>query len=255
MTRTAIDDPWREGDDGPEPLEAWLAEGFERAEAESWRGWRFGLSAAHAWRRAGVTEALDAARWATARATPDTVGVWQAAGMDATEAVQWHEFGIEIDAAKRLKALGHGPNDVFAAGGPLSARGVARAPRRVAGFSMPGVPGPVMHSYAARQWFDDEARAWAREHVDAGDAQLWKQLGIRPHEAGRAIRRGLTVLAVVRDWWRAGIPFDEVADWLGAGLSADEAAAQRAKGITAEQAAALRALRDEPDDDERAPHP
>lgn len=69
----------------------------------------------------------------------------------------------------------------------------------------------------------------------------------RPAEAGRLTRQGHTAVNVVQDWWRAGIPLDEVAEWLGAGLTAEEAAAQRAKGITAEQAAALRALRDDPD--------
>jgi hypothetical protein len=66
-------------------------------------------------------------------------------------------------------------------------------------------------------------------------------------EAGRLTRKGITVFETVRDWWRAGVPIDEVADWLGAGLKPEEAADQRARGVTAEQAATLRALRDEPD--------
>ena len=49
----------------------------------------------------------------------------------------------------------------------------------------------------------------------------------------------------MKEWWRAGIPFDEAADWIGAGLSVQEAVEQRAKGITAEHAATLRALRRE----------
>lgn len=252
MTRTGVDNPWREPDDGPEPLAAWLAEGFDRDEAETWRRWRFTLSEAHAWQRAGITEALHAAQWSTARARPDTVGDWQAAGIDAVEAVQWHEFGFDLATAKREKAHGRGPTDTFQAGmhssmgSTVQLRAGPHGP--IGKFLTAGIPGQVAHSYMARQWFDDEAVAWASEHVDAGDAQVWKALGVRPQEAGRATRRGLTAIGVMRDWWKAGIPLDEVADWLGAGLTADEAAAQRAKGITAEQAAALRALRDEPDD-------
>lgn len=252
MTRTGVDNPWREPDDGPEPLAAWLAAGFDRAEAETWRRWRFTLSEAHAWQRAGIAEALHAAQWSTARATPDTVGDWQAAGIDAVEAVRWHEFGFDLATAKREKAQGRGPTDAFQHGRPSL---MASGPHLGAGPAGPfgkllavGIPGRVLHSYAFRQWLDDDAMAWASEHVEAGDALVWKELGVRPQEAGRATRRGLTAIGVMRDWWRAGIPLDEVADWLGAGLTAGEAAAQRAKGITAEQAAALRALRDEPDE-------
>jgi hypothetical protein len=50
-------------------------------------------------------------------------------------------------------------------------------------------------------------------------------------------------LTVIRDWWRAGIPFDEVADWIGAGLDARQAGAQREQGVTAADAAQLRAQR------------
>src|SRR4051794_2678072 len=89
---------------------------------------------------------------------------------------------------------------------------------------------------------------WAKAHVDAGEVALWKELGVRPREAARAVRAGLTAVAVVREWWGSGIPFHDVGDWFGAGFTAEEAAAQRAKGITAEQAAALRALRDDPDE-------
>lgn len=98
-----------------------------------------------------------------------------------------------------------------------------------------------------RQWFDDSAVAWAREGIDAVEAQLWKELGLRPAETGRLVRKGATVHQTVRDWWAAGIPIDEVSDWIGAGLKPQEAADQRARGVTAEQAAALRALRDQAD--------
>ena len=114
-------------------------------------------------------------------------------------------------------------------------------------FIEAGVARPLLHSYLLRQWNDDEAVAWAKEGIDAPEAQLWKALSLRPTEAGRLARQGSSVVNTVREWWRAGIPVDEVADWIGAGLTPVEAADQRARGITAEQAATLRALRDEPD--------
>jgi hypothetical protein len=104
----------------------------------------------------------------------------------------------------------------------------------------------MLHSYLARQGFDDAAVAWAKQGIDAAEAPIWEALGLRPNEAGRLVRKGATLAGTVRDWWRAGISIGEVADWIGAGLTPKEAASQRAKGITAEQAAALRALRDDP---------
>jgi hypothetical protein len=113
-------------------------------------------------------------------------------------------------------------------------------------FVEAGVPPQMLHSYLARQWYDDEAVAWAKEGVGGAEAPIWKALGLRPNEAGRLVRTGVTLADTVRDWWRAGIPIGEVADWIGAGLTPKEAVGQRAKGITAEHAAALRALRDDP---------
>jgi len=105
--------------------------------------------------------------------------------------------------------------------------------------------GVTMYSYLQQEWTDDEAVAWARHHIDADTARTWQSLGLRPAEAGRFIRRGLSPLAVARTWWQAGIPFDEAASWIGAGMSPEEAVEQRALGVTAEQAETLRALRDE----------
>ncbi len=109
-----------------------------------------------------------------------------------------------------------------------------------------GVPPQLLHGYMARQWFDEEAVAWATEGIDAAEAPVWKALGLHPNEAGRLARQGATLAATVSDWWRAGIPIGEVADWIGAGLTPLEAAGQRAKDISAEHAATLRALRDDP---------
>jgi hypothetical protein len=97
----------------------------------------------------------------------------------------------------------------------------------VQAFVEAGVPPQILHSYMARQWFDDEAVAWAKEGIDGAEAPVWKALGLRPDEAARLVRKGVTLAGTVRDWWRAGIPIGEVAGWIGAGLTPEEALRQR----------------------------
>ncbi len=58
-------------------------------------------------------------------------------------------------------------------------------------FVEAGVPPQMLHSYLARQWFDDEAVAWAKEGIDGAEAPIWKALGLRPNEAGRLVRKGV----------------------------------------------------------------
>jgi hypothetical protein len=96
-------------------------------------------------------------------------------------------------------------------------------------FIEAGVPPQMLYSYMARQWFDDEAVAWASEGIDAGEAPVWKALGLRPNEASRLARNGTTLAATVRDWWRAGIPIGEVAHWIGAGLTTEAAVWRRSR--------------------------
>ena len=100
-----------------------------------------------------------------------------------------------------------------------------------------------MHGYLQCGWIDDDAVEWARQGIEAHDAYTWFDLGLKPAEAGRLVLQGRTPGDVVREWWSAGIAFEEAAEWIGAGLSAAEAVEQRANGITAEHAASLRALR------------
>lgn len=266
MTRIGIDNPWRP-EDGPEPLEDWVRAGVPRDEAETWRNWRYRIKEAMAWRDAGVYGGLPAAQWSTARVTPSTVDQWRAAGIDATEAVSWHELGFGLGEATRHRAQGLTPAQAFdqqqAAVRQAGFSAARRARLRHAGRRFPPgdaiekfleemrtrqISGEVVHSYLTLQWFDDVAISWAKEGVEAVEAQLWQELGLKPAEAARLTRQGVTVLQTVREWWRAGIPLDEVADWIGAGLRPDEAADQRARGITAEQAATLRALRDDPEE-------
>jgi hypothetical protein len=242
--------------DEPLNLNSWLEAGFSADEARAWCRRRIPLRLAIAWQEAGVLTGLEAAGWAAAGIGPDGVGAWRAAGIDATRAVRCREMGYDLAKARELKRRGVSPEQEFAQ--HVVARGGAPITTNPAGPVLEalrdaGAPPQVQRRYALAQWFDQEAIAWARQGVDAVDARLWRDLGLRPAEGSRLTRQGCAPMQVIRDWWRAGIPYDELADWLGAGLTADEAAAQRARGITAEQAAALRALRDTGDDPEPPP--
>jgi hypothetical protein len=231
--------------DEPSDPADWVAAGFTEQEATVWRRWRITLQTAVAWRRAGVQDGLRAAQWTIAKVTPQTVGDWRATGLDATDAVRCHEMGYDLAAARDLKRRGLTPEQAFAQG--------HRAHRRVAmvgrgggafgRFQQAGVPPQVMHTYLMINWIDEQAVAWAKQHLPAEIARQWQELGLTPAEGGRLSKAGRTPAEVVREWWRAGIPYDEVADWLGAGLTAQEAVEQRSRGITVEHAAALRALR------------
>ena len=88
------------------------------------------------------------------------------------------------------------------------------------GLHEAGVDPRVIHSYAQHQWTDESAVAWAKQGIEANEAYMWHELGLKPAEAGRLELLGRTVGDVVREWWTAGIPFEEFADWIGAGLSA-----------------------------------
>ncbi|HET9257390.1 MAG TPA: hypothetical protein VFO16_19615 [Pseudonocardiaceae bacterium] len=237
----------RDFDHPPEDLTAWLRAGLRRVEAVQWRRWRFTLEEAQAWRASGVMVALTAAQWRTAAVTPGTVDQWRAARIGPGEAVRFHEFGVDLPRAARIKASGGGPESVFPRSqppqilrGPYQHGDTQTAWRR---FHEAGVPGPVMQGYITSQWWDDKALAWARHGISAEHARIWASLALRPAEAAELAEAGRTPEDVIAEWWRAGIPFDEAADWIGAGLTAAEAVEQRAAGVTVEQAAALRALR------------
>jgi len=262
LTRVGAPEP---DDNEPEELDVWLTAGFEAENAEGWRQWRFRIAQAQAWMAADVTEGLRAAQWSTAGVVAGTVQAWRDAGIEAPEAVRWHEFGFGLEAARAEKAKGLGPARAYAkshwtgraASAPVSR--VVLPSRGYAGALMAAPPDPVrrllesgadrnlVHGYLQHQWFDDEATAWALQGIEADDAYSWYELGLTAAEAGRLTLQSRTPGDVIFEWWGAGIPLGEVADWIGAGLSATEAVEQRSRGITAEQAAALRALRQDDD--------
>jgi hypothetical protein len=201
---------------------AWAKEGIDGAEAPVWKA--LGLRPGEAGRldRVGATLA-------------GTVRDWWRAGIPIDEVAGWIAAGLTPEQAFRERP----GRDTARVLSGRSGRGRAQK------FAEAVAPAPALRRHMARQGLDVEAVAWAKEGIDGAEAPVWKALGLRPGEAGRLDRVGATLAGTVRDWWRAGIPVDEVADWIGAGLTPNEAAGQQAKRITAEHAAALRALRDD----------
>lgn len=209
---------------------AWRDAGFTTEEAGAWQRWQIPLAAATDWRNASVSDPAQAAQWSIAGVGPDTVHKWLAAGIEPTEAVRWQQMGFDWDAIQSLKHQGLTPETAF---------------ERRSGSALSS----LMEGVLRIQWADDETAVWERQQIPTSDVKLWQLIGLTPREAGRFVRQGQRPENLIREWWRAGIPYDEVASWLAAGLSAKEAAAQRAQGVTAEQAAALRALRRDDGDD------
>jgi hypothetical protein len=246
---------------------AYEAAGLSAVEGRSWWEWRISAAAAVRWRAAGVTDPLAAAQWDIAGVGQDEIDGWRSAGIPAREAIGWHEFGFDLPSAIENRSRGRTPEDAYDVSQgrePAGARGGANSGTgflNMVGLSGSGVQqetdrfiskvanstGIIMYSYLVQGWTDDEAIAWASQKIDAAAARTWQELGLRPAEAGRFIRRGVNPMAVARDWWRVGIPFDEVASWLGAGLTPAEALDQRGRGVTVEQAETLRVLRSDRD--------
>jgi len=257
MNRTTFENP-----SGSFPDDLWQHEGFTPDQIAVFRQWRIGLPEAKVWRQAGVTVAQQVVQWRVAGVKPDEVASWRAAGIESAEAVQWHELGRDLQGVQEAKRQGSTPATLRGqqpglqmrppathAVGWVSAGGGSALHDGLRRFQEAGVPPQVMHSYLSRQWFDEDALAWARAGIDAADAAMWRMLAVTPEEAKRLSAKGASPADTVRAWWQAGIPFDEVAAWIGAGLSPQEAAEQRTKGVTAEQAAAMRALRDQDAED------
>jgi hypothetical protein len=265
VSLVAPDDPRHDDDEdrrGTAPdMDTWRRQGFTTKQAEVFRRWRFTLNQAMAWRRAGVHDGLRAAQWATAGATPETVPEFLAVGIDASQAVHWHEMGFELRSAKDAARRGLTPATAFAQRTQAARIHASRHGMRSGSATPParrgevirrllgaGVPPDMLHSYLERGWDGEDIVPWAKAGIEATDSLLWRELGLKPVEASRLEHKGISPADTVRDWWGAGIPFREVADWIGAGLTPPEAAELRARGITASQAAALRELREKDED-------
>ena len=252
MSNEPYDDP--DWPPRPSDMAAWLRAGLRRTDALAWHRWNFDLDSALSWIAAGVPQALAAAQWQTAGVSPGTVTGWHAAGIDATEAVHWHELGFDLDAAREHRAQGRDPHQAYGedraswfspgvAPPEYPAAMLTGAGDAMRQFLRAGVSGTLIGGYLQAQWVDPEALVWAKHGITAHDAAIWREIGLTPSEATELAEAGTGPLVVIRDWWRAGIPFDEVADWIGAGLDARQAGAQREEGVTAADAARLRAQR------------
>lgn len=227
----------------------WREAGFAEQDIASWTRWDITLERALAWRAAGVELGSRAAQWTIAGVAPDQVAELMALGVEATEAVNWHEMGFSWDEVRDYKRRGLDP------GRAMEARNRAAERRRqsakpVAGREEVAVPlgdeDDVM-VFSVRL-IGDAPPEWAEHQISAVDAKLWELIGLKPAEAARLARQGKDPAQVLQDWWRSQIPYDEVANWLAAGMSPQEAAEQRARGVTAEQVAVLRALRENDED-------
>ena len=230
MTRLPPDRPepddWRSFDARP-----WETVGISKQAALAWSARRFQPAEARHWQQAGVSEPAEAVSWKTAGVGPDRVREWLFVKIDAREAAAWIELGFTVAEARKHKRAGRTPVQAY------GRQRRAHLPGAAAGAQLlPGAPHhrvdprhfmeavrrrdpSVANTYMQRQWFDDDALAWALHGIEASEALAWKELGLTPVEAEQQQSKGMNAIQTVKAWWRAGIPFDEVADWIGAGLS------------------------------------
>lgn len=171
------------------------------------------------------------------------------AGMTPRDAVQWHELGYSHAEAADRHLAGERPRPRRWWRTLLGRR--ARRPDALAddeAEAMRELLGAGIRAATARAYLDagwrcgEEAASWAATGIDPAGAAAWRAIGLRPAEAAALAAGGADAFDVLRRWWDAGVPRDEVASWLGAGFAPDEALRARAEGATAERAAVLRAL-------------
>ncbi|MGW6502598.1 hypothetical protein [Nonomuraea angiospora] len=226
----------------PEPLHTWQEHGFTVAEARGWIKEGFRLPQARRWRESGVYAADQARQWRTAGATPYTVDVCLRAGMTPRDAVRWRELGHSLEEAADRHLAGESPRprrwlhrlfggDRSRAAEPGAMRELLRA----------GVAASTARGFADAGWAGRDAVEWARRGVAPTDARIFRALGFSAAEAEKLDEDAISVMV---GWWRAGVPFDEVAAWRGAGFQPGEAMVLRADGTGVEQAKILRALSD-----------
>jgi hypothetical protein len=234
---------------GPEPLHEWRRRGFTIAEARQWIDDGFAIDDAERWRTSGVYTAADARSWRTAGATPYTVDLWLRAGMTPRDAVRWRELGYSPQEAADRHLAGERPHPRGRlwrllhrgeeAGGAFADEERSDSMRRLL---RAGVPAGRARAYVEAGWTGADAVQWAKRGIEAGQARVFDALGLSAREAERVLASGQDAISLMTEFWRAGVPIDEVAAWRAAGFTGTEAARMRAEGTDVEQAEVLRAL-------------
>ncbi|MDA0637231.1 hypothetical protein OUY22_27835 [Nonomuraea sp. MCN248] len=243
MTTRYADEP------GPEPLHEWRRRGFTVAEARRWIDGGFPVGEAERWRDSGVYTASGARAWRTAGATPYTVDLWLRAGMTPRDAVRWRELGYPPEEAADRHLAGERPHPrgllrrwLRREDRPGSAFADEESSRGMRELLRAGVPAGRARAYVEGGWTGATGVEWARRGVEPGQARVFEALGLSPREAVRVLASGQDALALMAEFWRAGVPIDEVAAWRAAGFTGEEAARMRVEGVGVEQAEVLRAL-------------
>ncbi|MGP3931327.1 hypothetical protein [Nonomuraea sp. KM88] len=243
MTTSYVEEP------SPEPLHEWRERGFTIADARQWIEDGFSINDAERWRKAGVYTAADARPWRTAGATPYTVDLWLRAGMTPRDAVRWRELGYPPEEAADRHLAGELPHPRGRLWRLLHRRekpGDAFADEERSGsmreLLRAGVPAGQARAYVEAGWTGADAVEWAKHGIEAGQARVFGALGLSAREAERVLASGQDATSLMTEFWRAGVPIEEVAAWRAAGFTAGEAARMRAEGTDVEQAKVLRAL-------------
>ncbi|MEO3798261.1 hypothetical protein ABGB14_49390 [Nonomuraea sp. B10E15] len=243
MTTSYAEEP------SPEPLHEWRERGFTIADARQWIEDGFSINDAERWRKAGVYTAADARPWRTAGATPYTVDLWLRAGMTPRDAVRWRELGYPPEEAADRHLAGELPHPRGRLWRLLHRRekpGDAFADEERSGsmreLLRAGVPAGQARAYVEAGWTGADAVEWAKHGIEAGQARVFGALGLSAREAERVLASGQDATSLMTEFWRAGVPIEEVAAWRAAGFTAGEAARMRAEGTDVEQAKVLQAL-------------
>ncbi|MFJ9557526.1 hypothetical protein ACIRPH_27270 [Nocardiopsis sp. NPDC101807] len=226
----------------PEDLHAWTARGFAVADALHWIDAGFRLDAAERWRASGVYRPGPAEEWRAAGLTPYTVRTALRAGMAPRDAVRWNEMGRSPADATERHLAGERPRPRRLLGPVLHGRrgGALRAGEGL-GLSdgeaeslnallSSGVPAAAARAYLDAGWEGADGVPWAVAGVNAARALVYRALGFSPSEGAALESDGHDAVALMAEWWGAGVPLAEVAAWAAAGFDAAGAARARASG-------------------------
>jgi hypothetical protein len=116
-----------------------------------------------------------------------------------------------------------------------------------------GVPAATARAYLDTGWKGAEAVPWARAGVDPAQARVYRAIGFSPREGAALAGDGRDALALMCEWWDAGVPRGEVAAWAAAGFNSAEAARARVPGTGPQGARAPRSPGGRPPAPEEGP--